>query len=129
VGELKKGRALVPGCGKGYDVALLASWGYDAYGLEVSKHAGDAAREYLKSAGEGGEGEYAVKKEGSGRGKMECVVGDFFDEGWREEAGGLEGGFEIIYDNTVGCCCLSTSGMNGELTPTVSLRTPALSTA
>ena len=31
-----KGRALVPGCGIGHDVAMLVSQGVDAYGLDIS---------------------------------------------------------------------------------------------
>ncbi|KAF1837646.1 hypothetical protein BDW02DRAFT_595317 [Decorospora gaudefroyi] len=57
----KRRRVLVPGCGKGYDVALFAAHGYDAYGLEVSVHAAEAARKYLTSEGTGPgplEGEY-----------------------------------------------------------------------
>jgi hypothetical protein len=102
VTKLPKGKALVPGCGKGYDVALLASWGYDAYGLEISGHAAEAAREYLKQPGEGPlEGENKVKDEKVGRGVTKCLVGDFFDDAWRKESGG-EKGFDVIYDNTVG---------------------------
>jgi methyl halide transferase len=40
----KKLKALVPGCGKGYDVLLLSAFGYDAYGLDTSNTALDAAR-------------------------------------------------------------------------------------
>ena len=32
----RRKRALIPGCGKGYDALLLASLGYYAYGLDVS---------------------------------------------------------------------------------------------
>jgi hypothetical protein len=92
---------LVPGCGKGYDVALLASYGYDTWGLEVSKHAADAAIKYLEDAGEGAlEGEYKVKDEKVGKGRADCLVGDFFDDAWCKEIG-TEGGFDVIYDNTV----------------------------
>jgi SAM-dependent methyltransferase len=94
-------KALVPGCGKGYDVALLASWGYDAYGLEVSAHAAEAANTYLAEPGEGPlEGEYKVKDEKVGSGAVKCLLGDFFEDGWIKEAGG-EAGFDVIYDNTV----------------------------
>ncbi|KAF2832688.1 S-adenosyl-L-methionine-dependent methyltransferase [Ophiobolus disseminans] len=100
-------KALIPGCGKGYDVALLASYGYDAYGLEVSTHAAERAREYLKEAAEGGlEGENRVKDGGVGRGVMECLCGDFFEGGWLAETGEDiigEGGFDVIYDNTFLC--------------------------
>jgi hypothetical protein len=47
------------------------------------------------------EGEYKVRDAEMGRGKMEVRVGDYFDDGWMD--GGLEGGFDIIYDNTVSC--------------------------
>src|SRR4051812_44576621 len=35
----RRKRALVPGCGKGYDVLLFASFGYDTYGVEYSETA------------------------------------------------------------------------------------------
>jgi SAM-dependent methyltransferase len=101
-------KALVPGCGKGYDVALLASWGYDTWGLEVSRHAADAAKEYLKDAGEGAlEGEYKVKDAKIGKGREECVAADFFDDAWLKDVGAGE--FDVIYDNTV----RMSIGLNG----------------
>jgi hypothetical protein len=98
----KRGKALVPGCGKGYDVVLLASYGYDAYGLEVSRHAKEGADKYLSEPGQGPlEGEYALKDEKVGSGVTKCLLGDFFADAWLQEAG-AEGGFDLIYDNTVG---------------------------
>ncbi|KAJ4384822.1 hypothetical protein N0V86_000425 [Didymella sp. IMI 355093] len=98
----KRKKVLVPGCGKGYDVALFSAYGYDAYGLEVSQHAGKAAEAYLASAGPGAlEGEYAGKDGGVGKGKAVCLVGDFFDDAWVAQTG--EGGFDVIYDNTFLC--------------------------
>lgn len=106
----RRRRVLIPGCGTGYDVALFAAYGYDAYGLEVSEHAATAAREYLTDPGEGPlEGEYKVFDDDGrpsevGWGKMEVVVGDYFKDGWLEQVEGWEGeagGFDIIYDNTV----------------------------
>jgi protein-L-isoaspartate O-methyltransferase len=100
----KRRRVLVPGCGKGYDVALFAAHGYDAYGLEVSSHAADAARKYLEEPGKGPlEGEYAVRDEKVGKGAMKVVCGDYFEDGWLGDVEGWEGneGFDIIYDNTV----------------------------
>ncbi|KAK4237075.1 S-adenosyl-L-methionine-dependent methyltransferase [Achaetomium macrosporum] len=44
--DTRKPRALVPACGRGYDVIMLALHGYDAYGLEVSSTAVETAREY-----------------------------------------------------------------------------------
>jgi len=97
-------KVLVPGCGKGYDVALLSAYGYDAYGLEVSSHAAKAADVYLKNAGAGSlENEYEGKDGGAGKGRAVCLVGDFFDDAWLGQTGG--GGFDLIYDNTV---CLHT---------------------
>lgn len=99
-GQRKK--ALVPGCGKGYDVALFSAYGYDAYGLEVSSHAAKAAEEYLANAGTGSlENEYEGKDGGQGKGKAVSLVGDFFEDKWLRETGGKE--FDIIYDNTVRC--------------------------
>ncbi|KAF1962398.1 S-adenosyl-L-methionine-dependent methyltransferase [Byssothecium circinans] len=100
----KRKRALVPGCGIGYDVALFAAHGYDAYGLEVSASAVKAAKEYLKDVGEGPlEGEYKVKDAKVGVGKKDCVLGDFFDDAWLDGVGGRGEGFDVIYDNTFLC--------------------------
>lgn len=95
-------RALVPGCGKGYDLALFAAHGYDSYGIEVSEKAVQVAEQYLKDPGEGPlEGEYKLKDEKVGRGKTKCMFGDFFKDDWAEGAGGIGEGFDLIYDNTV----------------------------
>jgi hypothetical protein len=92
----------VPGCGKGYDIALFAAHGYDSYGLEVSENAVKASEAYLKNPGAGPlEGEYKVFDEATGRGSMVCLLGDFFDDAWLDTAGGLGEGFDVIYDNTV----------------------------
>lgn len=96
-------RALVPGCGKGYDLALFASHGYDAYGIEISENAIKIAEEYLKTPGEGPlEGEYKLKDEQLGRGHTKALLGDFFKDEWVDGAGGIGEGFDVIYDNTVG---------------------------
>lgn len=98
----RRKKALVPGCGKGYDVKLLSAYGFDAYGLEVSQHAATAADEYIAGAGTGAlENEYAGRDGGAGEGKAVCLVGDFFDDAWVAQTGAGEGGFDIIYDNTV----------------------------
>ncbi|KAJ4299178.1 hypothetical protein N0V90_004422 [Kalmusia sp. IMI 367209] len=100
----KRARALVPGCGKGYDIALFAAHGYDSYGLEVSENAVRVAETYLKDPGEGPlEGEYKVKDAKVGKGATKCLLGDFFENGWLEGAGGLGDGFDLIYDNTFLC--------------------------
>ncbi|KZM18894.1 Methyl halide transferase [Ascochyta rabiei] len=101
----KRAKVLVPGCGKGYDVALFSAYGYDAYGLEVSAHAAKAAEQYLANAGPGSlENEYSDKDAGQGKGQAVCLVGDFFDDAWLKEAGvDGQGGFDVIYDNTFLC--------------------------
>jgi SAM-dependent methyltransferase len=111
----RRAKVLVPGCGKGYDVALFAAYGYDAYGLEVSAHAAKAAERYLADAGLGElENEYEAKDGGHGKGKAVCLVGDFFDDGWVREAGAEESGFDVIYDNTVcppSCSCTADANV------------------
>jgi methyl halide transferase len=95
-------RALVPGCGKGYDLALLSAFGYDAWGVEYSEHAVRAAEGFLGNVDEGIE-EYRTRDEKVGRGTRRCLYGDFFEDGWVAEAGGLGEGFDLIYDCTVRC--------------------------
>ena len=99
----RRAKVLVPGCGKGYDVALFSAYGYDTVGLEVSSHAAAAAEGYLANAGSGAwENEYEGKDGGQGKGRAVCLVGDFFDDAWLQEAGVQgSGGFDVIYDNTV----------------------------
>jgi SAM-dependent methyltransferase len=95
----KQGRrkALVPGCGKGYDVLLLSSWGYDAYGLEVSKNALEVAKQNQKEVG--GKGVYETK-EGVQKGKVTWLSGDFFKDEFLKDVEG-EPTFDLIYDYTV----------------------------
>ena len=90
-------KVLVPGCGKGYDVYLFAACGYDAVGLEGSKHALEAC-EGFRGEVEGKE-EYRVRDEKVGRGSVRFVEGDFFKSEW--EGGVADGGFDVIYDYTV----------------------------
>lgn len=91
-------KALVPGCGVGYDVLLLASFGYDAFGLEVSETAVNKAQEFTKS--KMGKGEYAVKDETVGTGKVAFLAGDFFKDDWLKKAH-ESSEFDLIYDYTV----------------------------
>ena len=81
-GNQKRKRALVPGCGRGYDVFVLAEMGYETWGLEGSRVAVDICR------GEAG------RKE-----RVGFVEGDFFETGWEEKCGGAD--FDLIYDYTV----------------------------
>lgn len=90
-------RAFVPGCGKGYDVLLFASFGYDAIGLE-SENAVKTARQWQKDH----EQEYEVRNNEVGRGSVTFVTGNFFEQGWEKDIpGGVGDGFDAIYDYTV----------------------------
>lgn len=126
---LRRKKALVPGCGRGYDVFLLAAFGYDAYGLESSELALEDAKrlgERIDTVLDGrvpddgkeiSEEEkkkyevYRTRDLSVGRGAIQWVTGDFFKDGWvedikKEEIGLFDGTFEVIYDYTV--CGLST---------------------
>lgn len=108
----KRRRVLIPGCGKGYDVVLFASHGYDAYGLEVSAHAAEAARKYIEEVRGDGEaskgpleGEYSTagKSHSHGSGTAKIILGDYFSDEWFTEVQGWKDGegFDVVYDNTV----------------------------
>lgn len=47
---MEKPKALVPGCGRGYDVCEMAKRGYDALGLDIAPTAVKAASEYSDGA-------------------------------------------------------------------------------
>ncbi|GAM87884.1 hypothetical protein ANO11243_059120 [Dothideomycetidae sp. 11243] len=94
VQSVRRPRALVPGCGRGYDVLLLAAWGFDALGVEFSATAAETAGRYVDAVeaeikGEG-RGEvsaeeikvYETGDEKVGRGTAKVVQGDFFEDGW-----------------------------------------------
>lgn len=95
----RRKKALVPGCGKGYDVALLASAGYDTWGLEISPSAVEAAKKWIAGAEEKKWKKYETLDKEIGRGSANFVVGDFFKDDWLEEVGGKD--FDLIYDYTV----------------------------
>jgi len=96
-GKSRRKRALVPGCGKGYDVFLFAAFGYDAFGLEGSKNALKACEEFRAEAES--KDEYRVRDKSIGRGEIKFLHGDFFGQDWENDAGA--GGFDVIYDYTV----------------------------
>lgn len=97
-------KALVPGCGRGVDVLLLASFGYDAYGLECSAMAVDACKKEEKE----NHSRYRVRDEKVGKGKVTFVQGDFFDDTWLKDIGVPRNGFDVIYDYTV---CILTAAV------------------
>lgn len=90
-------KALVPGCGRGVDVLLLASFGYEAYGLECSP----AAVEACKQEEAANLDKYPIRDERIRRGKIYFVYGDFFKNDWLEELGLGLNSFDLIYDYTV----------------------------
>lgn len=91
------------GCGRGYDVAMLALHGFDAWGLEISSTAVATAEKYasseVQSPGEHNFGSAEYRKPQAGEAKL--VEGDFFKSGWED---GQK--FDVIYDYTV---CLIAS--------------------
>lgn len=108
----KEGRkkALVPGCGKGYDVLLLSSWGYDAFGLDVSEKALEGARQTEKDA----EGQVIYKpKDGVQKGSVTWLSGDFFKNEFLKDVDG-EPNFDLIYDYTVCVSVYISTSSNAE---------------
>lgn len=98
-GKEYRKKALVPGCGRGVDVLLLASFGYDAYGLEYSAAAVEACRREEKESTTSAK--YPVIDEEVGRGKVVFVQGDFFKDDWLEGLGLEFNCFDLVYDYTV----------------------------
>jgi len=91
-GSIPKGRALVPGCGRGYDVLLLAAPDRVTVGLDLSDIAIAAAEELYSSLPEG---------EGKGKPQRDSVVfqaGSFFD--LPEDTNNK---FDFVYDYTFFC--------------------------
>ncbi|KAH6635909.1 S-adenosyl-L-methionine-dependent methyltransferase [Chaetomium tenue] len=113
-GGRRRPRALVPGCGRGYDVVMLALHGFDAVGLEVSQTAVNAARAYAE-AELSDPSAYNFADENDEKGRATCqpgtvsfVCGDFFQRDWETGcfAPGDDGGFDLIYDYTFLCALL-----------------------
>lgn len=92
----KRKRALVPGCGRGYDVLLLSSLGYDCYGLDASQTAVDAALKVQKESS--GDERYAAHDSKVGSGESKFLVENFFKDDFLEETQG--GSFDVIFDYT-----------------------------
>ncbi|KDQ14735.1 hypothetical protein BOTBODRAFT_32484 [Botryobasidium botryosum FD-172 SS1] len=78
----RSGRALVPGCGRGYDAIYLASLGYETVGLDLSPKAVAAAEEWKAS-------------QQPPPTSLSFIAGDFF-----KVDAGL---FDIVYDWTFFC--------------------------
>ena len=91
LGGVEGRRVLVPGCGRGYDLAAFMRAGAaEAVGLEISPTARDAAHEYLRGA-----------LQGALQGKARVELQDFFSEPVFGPEG--LGQFDIVYDYTFFC--------------------------
>ncbi|KAI1434280.1 S-adenosyl-L-methionine-dependent methyltransferase [Xylaria sp. CBS 124048] len=94
-GENSPKTALVPGCGRGHDVLLLSSFGYDVYGLDVSSKALEEAE--ANAAKSLAEGLYAT--EGWKRGTLNWINQDFLAKDWKD----VKPSFDLIFDYTFFC--------------------------
>jgi len=104
-GEPRK-KALVPGCGRGYDVLLLSAFGYDAYGLDISETALEKARaatSVLAHVPQGME-VYKTRNPAVGAGVYNFINGDFFKSDFLKDVStekGWDGKFDLLYDYRV----------------------------
>jgi len=93
----KRPKALVPGCGRGYDVLLFASHGYNAYGLDASQTAIAACNALEKDQGDD-PSKYPAQ---TSRGERKFLYADFFKDDFLAQTNG--GNFDVIYDYTFLC--------------------------
>ena len=82
-GELPEGRALVPGCGSGYDVLTLASEERSVLGIDLADGAAERFDRLRREAG--------IAEE-----RADVVTGDFFDHDFG-------GPFDLVWDYTFLC--------------------------
>ncbi|KAF2654466.1 thiol methyltransferase [Lophiostoma macrostomum CBS 122681] len=109
----RKLKALVPGCGKGYDVASLALHNITVFGLEISEKGAGVARQYCSSQLSSSL-DYNFGKESSTwrdgeKGEVRIIAGDFFARDWEAQCRngvGDRAGFDLIYDYTFLCALL-----------------------
>ncbi|KAI9039787.1 thiol methyltransferase [Aspergillus affinis] len=98
----RRKKALVPGCGKGYDVVMLALHGFDVYGLDVSATGVSTAKEYarreLASPQGYNFGSVSPVTKDDKIGQVTILQGDFFKSDWDD---GMK--FDLIYDYTFLC--------------------------
>lgn len=91
----------IKGCGRGYDVVMLALHGFDAYGLEISATGVAEAQKYAATEMHKPQ-DYNFGAElstSTAPGAVTFIRGDFFKADWVSEAAG--GQFDVIYDYTV----------------------------
>lgn len=95
--ESRRKTALVPGCGRGFDVFLLASFGYDAYGLEYSATAVEECYKMAQKV----KGSITARDAEVGFGNYTFLQGDFLTDDWLKKAEMPGRRFDLIYDYTV----------------------------
>lgn len=101
-GAVSKRTALVPGCGRGHDVILLARLGYDVWGLDSSETAITAARENEREARGGADVLRPLNEDVVESGKVTWVTANFFSDDWSKDAGtDGTGQFDLVFDYTV----------------------------
>lgn len=102
-GSKSRKKALVPGCGGGYDVVLFASLGFDAYGLDTSQTAVKTAEKM--AADQNKDQQYPVRDAQAGRGDANFIATDFFKDDWLSQThpSAPDRTFDIIYDHTFLC--------------------------
>eukprot|EP00045_Choanoeca_perplexa_P022963 m.11476 g.11476 ORF g.11476 m.11476 type:complete len:274 (-) comp9822_c0_seq1:93-914(-) len=81
-GQLPKGKALVPGCGRGYDAIAFAAFGYHAVGMDLS----DTAVKEAQAV--------ATERNDELSGTLEFKVGNFFEHDEK---------YDVIWDLTFLC--------------------------
>ena len=96
----------IQGCGRGYDVVLLALHGYDSYGLEVSPAAVAAAKDYSSSQFESPSQAYFSTRNDEevaaylkNRGEAHFFCADFFEKSWA--GNDVPSRYDLVYDYTV----------------------------
>lgn len=96
-------KVLVPGCGRGYDVLVFSSYGYDAYGLDASPTGIEEARKLHQAQGK--DQNYPVKNIQDGRGEVNFITADFFKDEFLAETHSSRSNrtFDVIYDYTFLC--------------------------
>ncbi|KAI1391613.1 S-adenosyl-L-methionine-dependent methyltransferase [Hypoxylon trugodes] len=114
----RKLTALVPGCGKGYDVVMLALHGIDVYGLELSRKGVEISEAYAKAElARPSSYNFAIENETgpltSVIGNAKFLEGDFFKTNWEKRVA-IDGfqGFDLIYDYTFLCALLPEMRMD-----------------
>lgn len=92
-------RALVPACGRGYDVHLLSAFGYDVVGLDISEKALAEAKALQKNIDAGDYDVYKLRDGVTAKGGVTWINGDFFKDEFLAEAKVEK--FDLIFDYTV----------------------------